>query len=123
MEKDISNSKRHAVFPWQPGFHGNGPAKDAISVKKYLLTLRCTVCTQIQGHIRPSAHASREDEDEDKHTHTQCVLSAHTPEVSFNYRPLMFRAQLMVCPLWGVKEVSLILSAVLVVFVVTSLLR
>lgn len=47
MEKDISNSKRHAVFPWQLGFHGNGLAKDAISVKKYLLTLYCTVCTQI----------------------------------------------------------------------------
>lgn len=48
IEKDISNSKRHAVFPWQLGFHGNGLAKDAISVKKkYLLTLYCTVCTQI----------------------------------------------------------------------------
>lgn len=34
IEKDISNSKRHAVFPWQLGFHRNGLAKDAISVKK-----------------------------------------------------------------------------------------
>lgn len=47
IEKDISNSKRHAVFPWQPGFHRNGLAKDAISVKKCQLTLYCTVCTQI----------------------------------------------------------------------------
>jgi len=45
IEKDISNSKRHAVFPWQLGFHRNGLAKDAISVKKYPLTLSCTVCT------------------------------------------------------------------------------
>lgn len=47
IEKDISNSKRRAVFPWQLGFYRNGLAKDAISVKKYLLTLRRTVCTQM----------------------------------------------------------------------------
>jgi len=34
IQKDISNSKRHAVFPWQLGSHGYGLAKDAISVKK-----------------------------------------------------------------------------------------
>lgn len=33
-EEDISNSKRHAVFPWQLGSHRNSPAKDAIRMKK-----------------------------------------------------------------------------------------
>lgn len=33
-EEDISNSLRHAVFPWQLGFHRNNLAKDAISMGK-----------------------------------------------------------------------------------------
>lgn len=50
MEEDIPNSKRRAAFPWQLGSHSNRPAKDAISMKKYLLTLDCTVCPQTQTH-------------------------------------------------------------------------
>lgn len=72
IEEDISNSKRHAVFPWQPGFHRNGLAKDAISVKKCLHTLYGTVCTQIYVPV-PDACA-----------HSRTVLLTDTPEVSSN---------------------------------------
>lgn len=41
-EEDISNSTRHAVFPWQLGFHRNNLAKDAISVGKKILYLHST---------------------------------------------------------------------------------
>lgn len=35
---EMSNSKRHAAFPWQHGFHRNGLTKDAIRVKKHAHT-------------------------------------------------------------------------------------
>lgn len=49
---DVSNSKRRAVFPWQLGSHGNGRAKDAISVcakKKYIYlhSVALYMCTNI----------------------------------------------------------------------------
>lgn len=112
MEKDNSNSKRHAVFPWQLGFHRNGLGKDAISVKKQLLTLYYTVCTQIQEHIRSYTLRLHLQLHMGEKTHASAflhtVLFTDTPEVSCNSSitgHLLWQLNYRFFALWG-KEVT-----------------
>lgn len=56
-EEDISNSTRHAVFPWQLGFHRNNLAKDAISVgKKKIPTYTLLHCVHKYRNILHLTH-------------------------------------------------------------------
>lgn len=129
VEEDISNSKRHVVFPWQLGFHRNNLAKDAISVKKYLLTLYCTACTQIQEHIL--SYTSRLHlQDTWAHsctwfyllTHLRSIIRAQSQATHFE-SSVMGLAFLTLCHSFSKLMLLAVLVALVLSFVVNSLLK
>jgi len=96
MEKDISNSKRHAVFPWQLGFHRNLPAKDAIRLKNAPTYTRLyCMHTNVEASSRVgTASVALREEDARVRLSSGSETRLRSLIIELNYRPLMLVAQL-----------------------------